>query len=234
MRKKIEVNLCKRDVVSVNIIVDESGSMASRKRQVISGVNEYLDELRNNNDVDYRVNIVKFAYNSKILNEDMPLAEVGKFTDYKPDGGTALIDAVGDAITAVDRSLSKVNLKTAIFLILTDGEENSSHRFTTYQVKSMIEDRQTKGWVFTYMGADANAWDASSAIGISKNNTWVWNPAYTVGTFAANAQATSCYTANMCRGAQIDNMSFYKSAGIDDVGILAETLDESNKVSTKP
>lgn len=213
-----------RKAISVNIVIDESGSMFSRTRQVISGVNEYLDSLLHKDDVDYYVNIVKFSGNSKVIVENKPIAEVGEFSSYSPDGGTALIDAVADAIKATDRDVEKNKYETAIFLILTDGEENSSRRHKSSEVKSMIEKRQAKGWVFTYMGADANSWDAADSIGISQANTVVWNAQDFSGLMRASSIATTSYCSSFAAGANVNNVDYYKSAGIDDLNDLAKKL----------
>ena len=55
-----------------------------------------------------------------------------------------------------------------IFVIITDGLENSSKRYSYSKVKSMIEYEQEKyGWEFLFIGANIDAAEAASSIGIS-------------------------------------------------------------------
>jgi beta-lactamase class D len=84
----------------------------------------------------------------------------------------------------------------------------------------MIEDRQSKNWAFTYLGADSNAWNAASDIGINMSNTVVWNTKNVGGTFrAASAMTSSYYTS-----CNVNNSDIYGSAGIADFNKLAEEL----------
>ena len=53
-------------------------------------------------------------------------------------------------------------------VIITDGEENASRKFSTKDVKDRIEHQKTKyNWEFVYLAADPDAFDAGEALGIS-------------------------------------------------------------------
>lgn len=203
--------------VYVNVVIDESGSMAHRRASVISGVNEYVNDLKDkNDDINYVLNVIKFNTFSSFAVENLPISKFETFSNYSPNGGTALYDAVGDAIVGTD----KLNATNAIFIIMTDGEENSSKRFDSSKVKSMIEDRQSKGWAFTYLGADSNTWSAAGSIGINMQNAVMWDTKNVGGTFrAASAMTSSFYTS-----CNVNNNDIYTSAGIADFNKLAEEL----------
>ena len=91
--------------------------------------------------------------------------------DYTPGGCTALLDAVGGTIRLI-AGIHKyarpedVPEKTVV-VIMTDGLENASHQFTLEQVKAKIQHEQEKyGWEFLFLGADIDAVEAASGIGI--------------------------------------------------------------------
>ena len=57
-----------------------------------------------------------------------------------------------------------------IFVISTDGLENSSREFTKQKVKELIKHQQEKyGWEFIFLGANINAVKEAGSIGIHKD-----------------------------------------------------------------
>ena len=83
------------ETTHVVMILDESGSMAIIRSEVVDGVNAYLSSLREQSDVNYRFTLVKFDTDryEKVF-DHAPLEGI-KFTDYMPSGGTPLFEAVG-------------------------------------------------------------------------------------------------------------------------------------------
>jgi hypothetical protein len=57
-----------------------------------------------------------------------------------------------------------------IFVIQTDGQENSSKIYSEQKIREMIKHQgDVYGWTFTFLGADQDAW--SNSLGIAKGNT---------------------------------------------------------------
>ncbi len=86
---------------------------------------------------------------------------------------TALLDAVGRAINETGERLANMPERDrpglVVFVIVTDGQENSSHEFSRPQIKEMIEHQQTQyQWQFTFLGANQDAFAEAASIGISK------------------------------------------------------------------
>jgi hypothetical protein len=55
-----------------------------------------------------------------------------------------------------------------MFIIITDGEENSSRKYTAEQVKRMIEHQKSKyGWEFIFLSANIDAVETATRFGIS-------------------------------------------------------------------
>lgn len=85
---------------------------------------------------------------------------------------TALLDAVGRAINETGQRLAVMpeheRPGLVVFVIITDGQENSSHEFTKTQIKELIKHQQTKyAWQFTFLGANQDAFAEARSIGIS-------------------------------------------------------------------
>ena len=55
-----------------------------------------------------------------------------------------------------------------IFIITTDGEENSSTEYTKEKIKELIKKHKT--WEFIYIGADIDSYKEGMALGINKTN----------------------------------------------------------------
>ena len=127
-----------------------------------------------------------------MLHDGVDLHEVKPMTtaDYSAYGGTAMLDAIGEVINKVqDRhdELGAEKPENVLFVITTDGEENSSRKFNKSQIEKMIK-HQTNGhgWKFMFLGANMDAVKEAESIGISKD--WSVNYIYTAqGTSAAYA-----------------------------------------------
>ncbi|MGI6453117.1 MAG: hypothetical protein ACOX0E_06610 [Syntrophomonadaceae bacterium] len=87
------------------------------------------------------------------------------------------MDAIGKTILDVGCRLSQTdeNKKPAkvIFVITTDGLENSSREFTYERIKELIKHQEEEhGWEFIFMGANMDAVKEAAGIGISMENSF--------------------------------------------------------------
>jgi len=184
------------------VILDESSSMSHAQNSTISGFNEFMDGQRNDQEVDDRtwVTTVKFSGNN-ITNvwagidlEELP--ELDENT-YSPGGMTNLLDAVGTAITDVDAALKakrKRDRPSVLFVIFTDGQENSSHKFDNETLKAMIKNREDKcDWAFTFLGANIDAFEMGNMFGMSTSNTMQYSTNNMAETFGAVSASTTRY-----------------------------------------
>ena len=113
----------------------------------------------------------------------MKLGDIPKMTDedYNVGGCTALIDAIGGAIHHIGNihkyARSEDVPEHTMFIITTDGQENSSRRYTSEQVKKMIELRREKyGWEFLFIGANIDAVQTAARYGIDEDRAVNYNP----------------------------------------------------------
>lgn len=185
----------------VLIIADRSGSMSPLRQVVISQMNEFLQDRKND---PGKVTVSLFTFDTEFLTvfEEVPADQVPTITekDYEPRGSTALFDAIARAVLALE---NKVGPKErALVNIVTDGYENASKEYALHmggkaKIKELIERLTSKGnWTVTYASADINAFADALAIGIPVGNTnqFVASPAGFTANNAALRSSTAGYT----------------------------------------
>ena len=149
--------------MDVVFILDRSGSMHGSETNTIGGFNSYIEKNRNNN---YKITTVLFDNEYELLYEGVNIKDVKKLTnkEYYTRGSTALLDAIGRSINYMDQKESK----KALFIITTDGYENSSREFSKDKIKKMI--KKHTNYEFMYIGADIDSYDEGASLGIRKEN----------------------------------------------------------------
>lgn len=164
----------KKNFTEIVFILDESGSMADLKSDTIGGFNSLIEKQKSE-EGDAVVSTVLFSTESRVLHDRVPIERIGKMTDkdYCPNGGTALLDAVGDAVKHIGNIHKYARPEDVpehtLFVITTDGMENSSRHFTSEKVKKMISKQQEKyGWEFVFLGANIDAAETAESIGIGR------------------------------------------------------------------
>ncbi len=157
MKKKNEIGM---DVI---FILDRSGSMHGSEDDTIGGFNSYIEKNKKNN---YMITTVLFDNQYELLYERVPIKDVKKLTrkEYYTRGSTALLDAIGRSINYIDDKKSK----KALFIITTDGYENSSREYTKEDIKKLI--KKHKNYEFLYIGADIDSYNEGELLGIRKEN----------------------------------------------------------------
>lgn len=153
----------KTNEMDVVFILDRSGSMHGSETDTIGGFNSYIEKNRNNN---YKITTVLFDNEYELLYEGVNIKDVKKLTnkEYYTRGSTALLDAIGRSINYMDQKESK----KAIFIITTDGYENSSREFSKDKIKKMI--KKHTNYEFMYIGADIDSYTEGESLGIRKSN----------------------------------------------------------------
>jgi hypothetical protein len=96
------------------------------------------------------------------------------YENYRPIGGTALLDAVGESITEIERQIAASLIPTtAIIVILTDGYENASKKYNLVNIRNMISKLEETGkWTFSFIGATLDAVDVAASMAIKSQNSF--------------------------------------------------------------
>ena len=188
---------------SITLVVDRSGSMMTVQSDAEGGINQFIDEQKKAPG-DAVLTLVQFDTEYEAVCTVEPIEKVKKY-ELKPRGMTALLDAVGKAINETDEAIKKMPKKKRpdliVVAIVTDGHENASKEFKKDQIKSLIEAREKDGWQFSFIGADADAFDEASSMGISGLRTAQYNPLKKAG--AAYAVLSRSVTSVRSYGGQM-------------------------------
>lgn len=161
------------NITEMVFILDRSGSMSGLESDTIGGFNSMIAKQKKEPGKAY-VSTVLFSDTSTVIHDRADISEIPAMTDkdYMPQGCTALLDAIGDAIKHI-RNIHKYARpedvpEHTIFVITTDGMENASHRYDYDKIKKMIGKRKEKdGWEFMFIGANIDAISVASKVGIS-------------------------------------------------------------------
>ncbi len=157
------------NLTDLTLVVDRSGSMETVRTDAEGGVNAFI-KAQTQEPGDVLLTLVQFDTEYEFVHSGVPIAQVPDYT-LVPRGMTALLDAVGRAINETGERLAKLEEKErpglVIFVVMTDGMENSSREFTKPQIKKLIKQQQDRfQWHFTFLGANQDAFEEADAIGI--------------------------------------------------------------------
>ena len=150
--------------------------MGGLESDTIGGFNGMIEKQKKEGE-KVNVTTVLFDDEVEIIHDRFPIEIIEPLTDkeYFVRGCTALLDAVGQAINKIDnvqRHLPEDHKAgKVLFVITTDGLENSSTEFTHNDIKRMIEAKKECGWEFLFLGANIDAGKEAEKIGISRNRS---------------------------------------------------------------
>ena len=162
----------RKGLTEVVFILDRSGSMSGLEADTIGGFNSMIEKQKREAGEAY-ISAVLFDDQTEVLYDRVPVDRVEPMNDrqYYVRGCTALLDALGGAIhhiANVHKYARPEDIpEKTLFIITTDGMENSSRRYTYGRVKDMVEHEKEKyGWEFLFLGANIDAIDVAGRFGI--------------------------------------------------------------------
>ena len=164
----------KTNLTEIVFVLDRSGSMSGLEADTIGGYNSFLKEQKK---AEGRalVSTVLFDHETEVLHDRADINQVEPITDrqYYVRGMTALLDAVGGALTHIRDVQMKDSEKPdrTVFVIITDGYENSSKEYTYPLVKKLIEKQKKEGWEFLFLGANIDAEEEAARFGIDEDRS---------------------------------------------------------------
>ena len=163
----------KENSTELVFILDRSGSMSGLETDTIGGFNSMLKKQKKESGEAF-VTTVLFDDKYEVLHDRYDIKGVNLLTEkeYYVRGSTALLDAIGITINNIGKALSDTKEEDrpgkVLFVIITDGMENSSREFSYEKVKKMVEHQKSKyAWDFIFLGANIDAIKTANSFGIS-------------------------------------------------------------------
>lgn len=180
----------RKDYCDISVLLDRSGSMSSIKDDMEGGFNAFVEEQKKVPGL-CRLSLYQFddvfekIYSGKLLKNTPPL-------ELKPRNSTALYDAMAKCINMTGERFQNMNEEDrpekVIVYIITDGLENSSREYSSYQIKQMVE-HQTNlyNWSFVFLGANQDSVLTARTLGIGSGNalTYASNSVGTRSTYSS-------------------------------------------------
>jgi hypothetical protein len=244
-----------KNSTDITILLDKSGSMDHRRAATIENFNKFLKEQQ---EIEGECKLSLIQFSSQMWGHDggwyrtvidaLPISEIRPLDNagYYCNGGTALFDAIGKAIDEAGARFRKMpeadRPNRVIFVIITDGEENSSRSFSKQTIKEMIAHQEGKySWVFSFLGAGIDAFAEAGSVGISTfttatiaNNNFAYGNTYAVlsnklaATRAAGAgvatASTMSFNAQDLQAMSVTN----QQEAIDKLQAALTTTDQAN------
>ncbi len=152
-------------------ILDKSGSMSGKESDTIGGFNAMLKKQKQEEGVAH-VTTVLFDDRFEILHDRLDIRFVQPITEkeYYVGASTALLDAVGYTIYKIKEKMRASDYEggstNVIVVIVTDGYENASRRYSYPQIRELVDQHKKMGWEFIFLGANIDAIGAAADIGI--------------------------------------------------------------------
>lgn len=219
----------------VCIILDMSGSMSSNKDVTISGVNEQIQQMKTDcgkNDQEIYFSLITFNGEVFETTWEQPVDEtIKEITDknYTPNGGTALNDAMGYALTKLSKISAKEN-DSFLVILVSDGHENSSTEFDAQKIGSLKKElEQSSKWTFTYMGcSEENVAKVASDYGLAARNCAVWSNNTSEGTSRAMRNSKKALSNFLRCNSAVASDNYYGATSTGVVNLSVEELDENS------
>lgn len=180
----------------IAFILDRSGSMESIRDATIAGFNDFLRDQQSAAG-QTRLTLVLFDDWIETQFVSFPIAEAIALSrdTFVPRGTTSLLDAIGETVNTLGERLAAMpedqRPDHVCVAILTDGEENSSGRFTWKDISECISHQTQKyDWEFLFLGAGPDAIATAAKLSIQRENTACY-VADSAGQQAASAAISS-------------------------------------------
>jgi len=154
--------------ILINFVLDRSGSMDSIQDATISGFNEFKNsQAAEDGEAFFTLTLFDTVFDT--LCQAVPIREVSDLdrNSYRPTGMTSLFDAIGHTMRITDDFVAANHPDQVLFVIMTDGGENSSREYSSDRIFQMIEDRQKLAqYEFIYLGANQDSFAVARDMGM--------------------------------------------------------------------
>ena len=213
----------KKGLTEIVFILDRSGSMGGLENDTIGGYNSMIEKQKTE-EGEVIISTVLFDHETEVLHDRVPLDKIRPITEkeYFVRGSTALLDAVGGAIHHIGNvhkyARSEDVPEKTLFIITTDGMENSSTRYNYDRVKKMVERQKEKyHWEFIFLGANIDAAEVAGRFGVDKSRavTYECDSAGTKLNYQVMGRMVSC--ARVAKSAMAMEEAFDRDEMLSDI-----------------
>lgn len=232
------------------MVLDMSGSMSSVHMPVIEGVNQYIEDLKNDDSGETLFSLTAFDTVFEHWHVAEPVESIGSIANrYQPRGGTALYDGIAHSIIETERKIKKMKRgdMKILHVTVTDGGENSSHDYRCScdyapchcgkdegrkRLQQLVKEKEASGnWTFVYLGAGhssvAAAQRVAGGMGYARGNSMMYTS--TPGGVTSTTDSLSAMTHS--RRVSADNSSVTAFA---DAGLTAQNFSDPAAAGTSP
>lgn len=202
--------MTRKDLTEIIVVLDRSGSMDRVREATIEAFNGYVAS-QSSGEGEILFTLIQFDHEYEAVMTGEPIRGVAPLTSakYIPRGSTALYDAIGRAIKETGERYSQLLEEErpgcVIFVVQTDGFENSSRVYSSAQINAMISEQCHRySWQFVFLGANQDAIASAGQVGIAADAALSYdaNAACTQAAFKALAECTSEFRRGRARGIQ--------------------------------
>jgi hypothetical protein len=162
----------------VAFVVDASSSMESISKDVVKIFDRQIEELKSSSKAlnqETRVSVYTFADTVNCLVFDMDCLRMPSLAEfYKVYGWTALIDGAQQAILDLKKTPELYGDHSFLSIVLTDGEENRSRKYTAADLAQTIKTLPDNWTVAVFVPGQMEV-AAAKRVGFPAQNIQVWD-----------------------------------------------------------
>lgn len=164
-----------------HIILDRSGSMSNCWKQTMSGLQDQFTKVfQLQQQFPTQEFYVSLCIFDNVIEFPVPVSPAygnyyNSFRGILPRSNTALFDAIGDSIRHLEFHAGNFldrNEASVIVVVLTDGHENASTRYSAQMIRREMDRLQaTDLWTFSFLGADFDITETAAAFNAGAKST---------------------------------------------------------------
>ncbi len=208
----------------ITLVCDRSGSMQAVRSDAEGAVNQFITDQKAVPG-DATLTLVEFdgTYGgAKDWYRVVHDGDISVCPTYQlhPRGNTALLDAVGRAITETGERLDHLGEEQrpehVVFVVQTDGQENASQDWKLETLTALIKEQESQWkWQFLFLGMGPDTFAQGHAMGFSN--------------VTKSAQAGDAYVATY--GVASDTVRGLRTNSMSDLSAANVEVDEHGNVS---
>jgi hypothetical protein len=151
---------------SIIFIIDSSDSVNNHVENYVKTINSIIDEQKQLNP-DLLITIAFFNQTLRYRDINSPIKNINHVTiqDINPQWTTSLYDNVSIILHNMSKFYNVNDQKPPVVVILTDGEDTSSHRLELKHLVLQIGLSKIKGWKYVFLGTDDKSMSIGEEIG---------------------------------------------------------------------